>query len=479
MVVAREAHGQIHVVDRLRDRVGLAEGLLPDKSLGPEIAERALVCLRQFGQRIGHMPRHAVRVVGTNTLRQVEDDGRFIEAAESALGHRVEVISGEEEARLIYLGVAHSSPDVEGQQLVVDIGGGSTEIIVGEGFEVLDTASLHMGCVNFSLRHFPDGKISRKRFEEAMVAGLLELRAIKRRFRRRGWDRSIGSSGTIHAVEQILRENGWDDGGGITRLGLLELRRALVRAGSVQSIAIPGTPADRAPVLAGGVAILLAIFDSLQLERMVLSTGALREGVLYDLLGRIHREDVRDRTIRVFLGRYHADAEHARRVEATALALFDGVAGDWALDRIEDRRLLGWAARLHEIGLSVAYSGYHKHGAYLVRHGVMPGFSRDDQLMLAALIGGQRRKVTPAQFHEVPGLRRELGRRLCVLLRLAVRLHRSRSPIPPPPLEVRAGDGKLEVRFPNGWLDEHHLTRASLELEKSRLLGLDFRLDFV
>ena len=475
MVVARIAHGELQVVDRVRERVALAEGLDDDKRLVPEAFERALVCLSRFHQRLGDMPQSTVRAVGTNTLRRAKNARDFLDAAQDALGHPIEIISGREEARLIYLGVSHTHSDEVPRRLVIDIGGGSTECILGEGFDPLVADSLRMGCVGYSRIFFPDGSITRESMRAARLAARLEVHSIERSYKSVGWDACIGSSGTIVAVSEILEQNGWSDAA-IDIKGLRKLRKALIAAGHFERLSIPGLAPDRAPVLSGGVAILTAVFEGLGIERMDASPGALREGLLYDLLGRIRHEDVRDRTIRTAAQRHHTDLEHALRVERTARSLLVQVKRAWDLERPQDERMLGWAARLHEIGLSISYAGHHKHGAYLARHSDMPGFSRGDQELLAALILNHRRKPRTEVFDPLPEIGPAL--RLCALLRIAVLLNRSRTPRPIPTPTLLVADRSIELHFPDGWLDDHPLTRGDLDLEVERQRELGFELKY-
>jgi exopolyphosphatase/guanosine-5'-triphosphate,3'-diphosphate pyrophosphatase len=309
--------------------------------------------------------------------------------------------------------------------------------------------------------------------DRARLAARLELETIERRYARLGWAQAIGASGTIGACVSILRENGWSEHG-ITPKGLKKLRKALVAAGDVRNLSLAGLATDRVPVIAGGVAVLSGVFDSLHIQRMDPSAGALREGLLYDLVGRIRHEDVRDRTIRTFSERYDVDLTQARRVEQTALTLLDEVAAGWSLSVERGTQLLGWAARLHEIGLSIRHSRYQKHGAYIVANADLPGFSREDQETLAALIGGHRRKLDPAPFAALP----VDVLPLCVLLRLSVCLHRSRSTTPLPHRAVAAEKQGLTLHFPEDWLDMHPLTRADLELEAEALRAAGFQLSF-
>lgn len=464
MVIARAFAHDLHILDRLREPVRLAEALGEDGRLGGAAAERALECLARFGQRLRGLPPSQVRAVGTNTLRRAVNAREFAREAHRALGHPIEVISGQEEARLIYLGVSHMHPLEGRRRLVVDVGGGSTEIIVGEGFEVLRSHSLYMGCVNQTRVHFPGGVLTREAFRTAETAAALELRAVREGLRHMGWDAAIGSSGTIGAVSELLRVNGWE-GPAITLPRLKKLRKAMVAAGSVDRLRLEGLRPERAPVLAGGLAILFAVFRSLEIETMVSSTGALREGVLYDLVGRIEHHDVRDRTIRRLVEQYHVDLAQAGRVEKTALGLFAQIESQGESDPATARRLLTWAALLHEIGLTVSYTGYHKHGAYLVSHMDLPGFSENDQRVLAALIRGHRRKLGPAVFAELSPEETGAARQLCILLRLAVLLNRSRSPGDVPVPEVTWKNGEVELTFPGRWLEDHPLSRADLAQE--------------
>jgi exopolyphosphatase/guanosine-5'-triphosphate,3'-diphosphate pyrophosphatase len=397
-----------------------------------------------------------------------------MDRAREALGHPIEIISGREEARLIYLGVAQTSHDDHGRRLVVDIGGGSTEFIIGEDFNILEADSLFMGCVSFSQRFFGGGVLTAKRFEEAQLAAELELQSIARPYQKIGWDRVIGCSGTIHAVDNIVRANGWSTEG-ITLESLDKLRKTLVDQGSVDGLDIPGLQSDRRTVISGGVAILSALFEDLRVVAMAPSPGALREGVLYDLVGRINREDVRDRTINWFQGHYHVDIEQSVRVEASALTLLEQAAGVWQLDEQRDGRLLSWAACLFEIGLAIAHTGYHKHGAYLVRHSYMAGFSRDEQRVLALLIAGHRRKLKRGLLDASDPQHVERIEKLCVIFRLAVCLNRSRDP-KPPACVLKVKQARIQLSFSEGWQAEHPLTFAELEQEAEYLFDLGFEL---
>ncbi len=478
MVVGRLSRGELRILDRQRDQVQLGAGLGRDLKLSSEAQKRGLASLRRFGQSLAHLPIRRVRAVGTNTLRVARNASSFLERARVALGHPIEIVSGREEARLIHLGVAHSLADGSGRRLVVDIGGGSTEIIIGERFEPLEAESLYMGCVSFTRDHFPKGILAREAFRRAEIAARALLQPIERRYRTLGWDGAVGASGTIVAIAEILRASGFGSGEGIDEAGLRRLRKAMVAAGSVRRLSLAGLRPDRAPILAAGVAILSAVFEGLELDRMTVSTGALREGLLHDLLGRDRHDDVRDRTIRILGERFVLDRAQGARVERTALAIFDGVAEKWKLDPSADRQILAWAARLHEAGIAISHSGYHKHGAYLLAYADLPGFSKDDQILLAALVRTHRRRVSADPFPELPPAARDAAMRLAVVLRVAVVLHRSRSPKVLPPLGVLAKKHSLRIELPAEWLALHPLTANDLEGEALELEAAGFGLSF-
>lgn len=474
MVLAKADHGEIRILERLGDKVQLAAGIDEQRQLSEDAMQRGLACLRMFAQRMAGMPEGAVRIVGTNALREARNRSDFIRRAEDILGHPVEVISGREEARLIYLGVSHSMPDAPGRRLVADIGGGSTEFIIGQSFESLQRESLQMGCVSYTQRYFRDGKITPARYAQAYTAARLELMGIEHSLRRLGWQEAVGASGTIRAVCLAIKAGGRGNGE-VNAEGLAWLKRRLFKLGESERIDIEGVKPDRRAIFPAGLAILEAIFDAFELEQMSHSEGALREGVLYDLLGRHHREDVRERTLSALMERYHVDLEQAARVEARAVEALTQVADSWDLDDEWHRDLLVWGARVHEIGLDIAHYHYHKHGAYLIEHSDLPGFSRQDQLMLALLVRGHRRNIPKDRFAEF-GKEGIKLMRLCVVLRFAILFHHIRGTQAMPQVRLHANDQALDVRFPDGWLEANPLTRADFDQEAEWLKRIDFHL---
>jgi exopolyphosphatase / guanosine-5'-triphosphate,3'-diphosphate pyrophosphatase len=468
MLIGRVDNGAIVILERLKEMVQLGAGLDEERLLSDAAQERGLACLQRFGPHVRTLPEQKVRVVGTNTLRVARNTERFLERAQQALGHGVEVISGIEEARLIYAGVVRDLAPSEERRLVVDIGGGSTELVIGQGTTPLDLESVYLGSVAMMKRHFADGKINARRFLRAELSALQELERVQGRFRRLGWSSAVGASGTIRAVARVVHENALG-ASGLTREAVRRVRDAVIEAGSVERLGFNGLSRSRATVLPGGLAVLSAVFESLGLASMDVSSSALREGLLNDLMGRSSPRDVRSATVDALMDRYHVDKEQARRVEQTLIGLLPCVRQSWDLPEARARELCSWAARLHEIGLDIAHSHYHKHGAYVLEHADMPGFSRQEQHQLSALVRAHRRKF-PSGVWKGNAATAHLLEHLAVLLRLAVLLNRSRTNVGDAPELHLAGTRRcLELRFAPGWLEAHPLTLADL-LEEAELL---------
>jgi exopolyphosphatase / guanosine-5'-triphosphate,3'-diphosphate pyrophosphatase len=475
LVVARYTHGQLVVIDRLRESVRLGAGVDDDGRLDREVAARALACLERFGQRLRDMHARDVRVAGTSALRTARGKQSFLERARVALGHPIEIISGMEEARLIYSGVAHTLGADTVRRLVVDIGGGSTEAIIGEGFKPLELASLHVGCVRLSQKVFGDGRISEKRMRRARLATQVELEPVRGGFVRRGWDKSFGSSGTLRAIGECLKE--MDPAAtSITTDGLAELQSLLEGAGHIRDIKLAAIDDERRAVFPGGVAILAEIFAAFDINEMRVADGALRDGLLHDMVGRLTDEDPREMTVGSMQQRYHVDLKQAERVEQTTLSFLSQVQDTWELNDPLAELSIQWAARLHEIGLDVAHSGYHRHGAYLLENADMPGFAREEQQLLAAIVGGHRRKLLPGSAEVLMAPWDRLAVYLVVLLRLAVLLHRGRSATALPAITVVARPHTIELTFPARWLKEHPLSVEDLQQEVELLRPTGMRL---
>lgn len=476
MVVARIQNSQPVIIDRIREMVRLADGMDHDGNILPLPQKRALECLKRFGQRLADFPEGSVRVVGTNTLRNAVNAEAFLTEAERALGHSIDIISGVEEARLIYLGIAHSLAGNEQQRLVMDIGGGSTELIIGSGHDPRYMESLEMGCVSVTQDYFPDGNITPKRIEKARIFAHTELKPHVSTFRHLGWQEVIGAAGTIRAVKKVITGAGWTSGK-ITPDALKKLLNALAEKEHIANIKIEGLSAERAPVFLGGVIILQATFEALDIQSMAVSDGALREGLLYDLVGRIQDEDVRSRSVAHLAQRYHADTAQARMVTETALHALNQVAEKWGLDEEGAGEWLTWASQLHEIGMDIAHSRHHHHAAYIIEHCDLAGFSRQEQILLAALVRSHRRKLPLKLYKDLPKRIGKLVPKLSVLLRLGVILNRSRGNSAATNFTIQIDDKRIKLKFPQGWLKQQPLTRADLEVEAEYLYAAGFVLE--
>ncbi|MDS1142493.1 exopolyphosphatase [Pusillimonas sp. SM2304] len=473
-VVQQDGKAQIYAIDRLKESVRLAAGLGDDKVIDEEAIQRAITVLKRFGERLQGFHPNRVRAVATNTFRVARNVDEILPRAEAALGFPIEVIAGQEEARLIFSGITNELPPSDNRRLMIDIGGGSTEVIIGKGFKPLHMSSLYMGCVSYTRRFFPDGRITEARMQEAQIAARRELEGISRQYRKTGWQEAYGSSGTAKGLLAVLQEGGMSKKG-ITLDGLEKLKDKLVRDGKVIMSELPGLKHDRSLVLSGGLAIMMAAFKELKIDNMAPGEGALRVGVLYDLLGRDSEHDKRDETARQFVKRYHVDLRQSERVKRIALAFFAQLGLPDAPETQELERTLGWAADLHEIGISIAHAEYHKHSAYILEHADMPGFSRDDQLLLARLALGHQGKISKLPVHEPT--RSKWLTLLC--LRLAVLLSRRREDKENPPVSLSANGKNVTVSVNKKWLDAHPLSEYSLQGEKREWDKAGFELELL
>ena len=478
MIVGELRHGQLIIIDRIRESVRLAEGMSDSGDLSGDARARAIECLSRFGERLRDMRAASVRAAGTSAIRRAREDTGFMADSESALGHPIEIISGIEEARLIYSGVAHSLPPHEGLRLVLDIGGGSTELILGQSAEPRALESVHLGCVSMTEQFFPGGRITREAFARARVAARLELRPVKAFFRRTEEIESIGTSGTIRSTESVASELGIIDSHSLTPAALEQLIDRVLQFDAIADLSLSGLSERRAQVWPGGLAILAELLSVLRVKELKVSEGALREGLLYDLLGRLQHEDARERSVRAMAARYNVDQNQAGRVATTARMLLDQCAGEWQFIMPLCGEILDWAARLHEIGLDISHDGYQRHGAYIAEHADMPGFPRAEQRFLAVLIGSQRHQIDSQFQQALPRTWREMALRLAMLLRVAVLLNRSRSQANLPAVTVSVGEDSLNLHFESVWLEANPLTAADLERETGYLLAVGFKLSF-
>ena len=477
LLVARREHGELRVIDRIKEMVRLGGGLDEEGHLDPEVQERAFACLARFGQRLRGIPPDNLRAVGTQTLRRMQNANAFLMIAETALGCGIDIIAGREEARLIYQGVTQGVAGIEEQRLVIDIGGGSTELVIGEGLEPLEMESLQYGCVSLTRDFFGNGRIRKKRWKKAVRSVMADLQELRIRYLQTGWDTAIGSSGTIKAIEEICRRLGWVEKD-ISADALFMLRDRLLEFDTIDEIKLPGLSERRHPVLIGGVVMLLACFKALEIETLKVSPYALREGVLNDLLGRLEQRDPRDTTVEAFMSRYSVDRGQVRRVKRMAIQACDKILDGMFLRPVH-RQLLGWAAELHETGLSVSHSRYQLHSGYLVENSDMTGFTRQEQLFLAALVRHHRRSI-PGNFAEqLPTRLHEPLRMTLFCLRFACIMCRSRDDNAIPHFRLSSGDNMITVGFSKKWRESHPLTMFDLQQEAKDLksIGLHFRVN--
>ncbi|MEE4246915.1 MAG: exopolyphosphatase [Kangiellaceae bacterium] len=477
LTIAKLEHNNLQIISRLKEKVRLAEGLGTDNVLDREAQQRALTCLSNFKQRIGDFNPKRVRVVGTFTLRKAKNSQKLITEGQKILGYPIEIISGKEEARLIYEGVSHFQHSKK-KQLIIDIGGGSTEFSIGEAYDPILLDSLQMGCVSFTKRYFSNNKLTKANFKRAITAAQVELVSIADLYLREGWELCIGTSGTIESILDICREA--DLGrSNITGECLTQLQNKLIDLKTIEQLNLPSLSENRREILPAGLAILIAIFKSLKLTHMNVSPAALREGVIYELVGIEKPQDIKERAIKGLLTRYHIDFDQARRVNQTALTIWQMVAKDWKVDTLYFKQLLNWAARCHEIGLTINYAKQQKHGEYLLLNTDIAGFSVQQQSILALMIRSFRRKFPLHRFELLDD--RKFAKQLIAIariLRLAVILNHSRRDFSVPELCVSADKKTMSMNYPPGYLKQHSLLRAELEQEQYYLDLVGLKLEY-
>ena len=423
MIVAEITDNQLHVIDRHKDMVRLANGLDKKGNLSARKIDEAIASLEKIGQRIQHIPKSHLRIIGTNTLRKAKNTSDFIPRAEAALGKPIDIVSGREEARILYLGVAHCLPSDRGQRLVIDIGGGSTELIIGEEFEPLLRESLHMGCVSYTKKFFSDGVISKENFNKAVLHARRQLMPIVSRYSKTGWNDVVGASGTMRATTEVILANDYSVYG-IDECGLNKLIEQCLDLGLIENLGqLDGVSPRRQPVFIGGLAIIKALCDSLLLDQIESCTGALREGIVYDLSGRLHHNDIRQRTLDKLSNQFETNNLQSLRVKVSMDDMVNVSNLTLSNSQID---LLKWSAQLHELGLNISHSHFENHAAYILSNADMPGFSNQEQLKLAVLVAVQRRKIHKDWIKKLSDYQYQKLLPLIILLRLAVIINRPR-----------------------------------------------------
>lgn len=471
MVVARLENNQPHTIDAIKEMVRLAAGLDDKNVLSEEKIEEALACLSRFGQRIKDLPRQNVSAVGTMTLRKARNSHSFLTRAEKALGFPINIVAGQEEARLVYQGVAHSLVQTETNRLVIDIGGGSTEFIIGNAYNPIMMESINMGCVNFTNQWFETGEITEQRIQNAIFDARRKLEWISDEYRDVGWQECIGSSGTIKSISRVLAEN-YQTEGIIDYANMKKMSELFVYAGHVNNIVLPGLSENRAPVIIGGLCVLMGAFEELQIESMQASEGALREGLLNDMVETSQGHDIRFDTVANLEKRYRLDTAQSGRISKTALQMFDKLKLG---EENNLRLLLLWASKLHEIGLSISHHNYSSHSGYIVEQSDLPGFSREMQNSLGLMLRLQRGKLNIKLIDKLQRCDKNIVL-VIIILRLAIIVQRSRGWDTTSKIKIKLKNSKLKIKLPKKYLTKHPLTEADLKQEKSAVVKAGYKL---
>ncbi len=478
MLIVKVNNGVLETVDRVKDMVQIARGLKPAGTLSEEAQARALHCLSCFQERIHHIPAEQIRAVGTKALRSAHNSETFLRKAETALGHSIDIISGYEEARLVYLGVSHDISADKGDPLIVDIGGGSTEFIIGHNQKAHFMESLSIGCVTYT-DHFLSNTngdalspLSPKMIDDVYYATCSELEVISRRYRRHGWNICVGSSGSMRAIAELMPADIVT--GVITRSGLSILIDSLKQQGSLNRT--EGISEQRLSVLPAGIIILWAIFDELQLEEIHVVDATLKEGLIYDTMGRLSAQDMRDETVNRMLEQYSVDSDQALRVDKTLTHFIHSLPNPLVYS-VNVRKIIHWAALLHEIGFSISHSSYHRHGAYLLKNSDMAGFSRFEQELLALYVGSHRRRIHPDQLAILTAETQILLSVFLACLRIAIVLNHRRDDNSELP-KVDINKQTITLTFTDGWLNQHPLSYRNLLQEQRYLESLNIQFEF-
>lgn len=478
LVVARIVADSVQILHRVKQRVRLADGIDKDGSMSPEAMLRGLDALKVVSESLkGFKPKY-VRVVATHALRRAANAKEFIKEAKKVFPFPIEIISGVEEARLIYQGVAHTNHQ-DGKRLVVDIGGGSTEFIIGEGFDTLILRSIQMGCVSYTNKYFKQGELKRKAFEKAITAAQQALELIDKKYTNVGWQACIGTSGTIKVIIELashLDSNNRENH--VSLSDLYTLMELCCTAGNSQDLALDGLSDDRKPVFAAGLSILIGIFKSLNITEMVLSSAALREGVLYEMEDHLQHVDVRERSAESLATRYDVDVAHAKRVLSTTMQLYQQVKKSWGIDNSELKNLLGWSALLHEVGLQINTRGIQRHSSYILQNIDLPGFSQEQQSLLAVLARFHRKKIKLTEMTEFTTFQQCEIYKLISLLRLGVLLNIKRQDDILPEILLSAKEGNVYLQFPENWLSQKPVFSADIERESDYIQEMGLTLEY-
>ncbi|MBU3006210.1 Ppx/GppA phosphatase family protein [Paraglaciecola arctica] len=463
MVIVRVVAGSVHIIGKVKQKVRLAAGLDENMMLDQQSLDRGWSCLETFAERLQDIPLSNIKIVGTATLRLAANADVFIKKAEKILKHKLDVIDGEEEARQIYLGVAYTSAN-QGNSLVIDIGGASTEVIVGNDMNPIHLISLNMGCVTFKEHFFTDGKISKQNFEQAIQAAKSLLEPVKNDFISFDWQQCLGASGTPQAITEILVTQGISDS---IRLDYLHnLKQQCIDCESIDLLQIEGLIESRRAIFPSGLAILIALFEQLNIQEMQISGGALREGLIYGMLDNMQQNDRRLQTLEQCIERFHMDPQHANRVKSIALGLFKQIQNQIELGKVDSEAMLMAAAMLHEIGLHIEYKLHHQHGAYILKHLPMVGYTQQQRAGIKTLVESHRQEIKLGLFDFFHPEVRQALLVLVRILRLSCLLSIRRKDNLVADFTITVSDEKWVLTFPEGWLKSHPLIDAELANEK-------------
>jgi len=478
LVVARIVAGSVQILHRVKQKVRLGDGLGSDGELSAVAMQRGLDTLKVIAESLQGFEPECVRVVATHALRKASNAKEFLKAAKKVFPFPIEIISGAEEARLIYLGVAHTNHQ-EGQRLVVDIGGGSTEFIIGEGFETRVLRSLQMGCVSYTNRFFKQGELKPKAFNKAITSAQQELEMIDRKYKQIGWNTCIGTSGTIKIIIELAAQlDSTNRENHVCLTDLLTLMDLCCAAGNSKDLQLQGLTDDRRPVFAAGLCILIAAFKSLQIQEMEFSQDALREGVLYEMEEHLTHPDIRQRSAESLATRYDVDVDQAKRVLATTMDLYQQCKKPWSIDNKELKNMLAWSALLHEVGLQINTRGIQRHSGYILQNIELPGFGQEQQNLLATLTRFYRKKIKVSEIPEFTLLAQDQVYKLIALLRLGVLLNIKRQDGILPELCLTAEIDTLHIKFPDKWLEHKPLFAADIEQECVYIQELGLNLSY-
>lgn len=465
MLVIRKVDNRLQTVAKIKRKVRLAAGLNKANELDQAAQQRGWDCLSLFAEQLQDIPPKNIRIIGTATLRLANNVADFISQANIILSHPINIISGEEEAALIYKGVAYTSSG-QGNRLVVDIGGASTELIVGEEAQAKLLYSFKMGCVTWLNNHFSNGLLNQDNFSSAITAAKTVIQPLREKYMLLGWQSCIGASGTIQALQEIMIAQGENEQ--ITLAKLHDIQQQAIACGSIAALDIKGLAEDRKPVFCSGLAILTALFESLHIDNMYLAGGALREGLIYELTGLRTSHNARRQTVNNLILKHQLDIEQAERVQNTALAAFDQNNQHILDSDNQAGALLAYACTLHEIGLSIDYKNAPQHASYIINHTEMPGFTKAQKQLLSALLINQRDKLNLDLFAQQSALSYQTAILLCRVLRLSLALAARRSSDNIPIFQLSMTDATtLNLVLPKHWLQQHPLRASILQQEQS------------